>query len=584
VVQTVTSSIVYSSGSNIFGCDLNSRQTFTGSLNVTGSTTLNGALTGTSATFSSTVCSPTLVTNTISLGGNAVCPTNAGLGYGMFGYSGIGLGIASSANGPNQGIGFFVCGDVERMRIITSGNVGIGTLCPSYLLDVNGTGRFACSVTATTLALGSVTPCTNGIYFNNAVANGANYGYIRTNCLTVNTTQLILGSTYGYNTPVDALTIYNGAATLSGLLTVNGFGTSYICSGGTGYNKLTIRNTTAGVANGAQLSVGVDTDADQLYIQSFSSTFTTSGMNIAAGAVINGEGPGGLSIAATQSNIGFYTNGAGAANLRMTIACAGKVTVGNPAANGTTTDLSITGDKVNANGYYSRLIFQNSNQSGGSSASIRGERMTSNFATELTFYTNVGSVEGEGTERMRITCGGDILMGAGNVGNLLIRQTVAGTVDNNSQSLGNNGINYMNRVSGVGLYHIFFNNGNNIVGSITSCTTATQFNTTSDYRLKMDLKNYNGICLINQIKTYDFAWKINDARTYGVIAHELSDIIPYAVTGEKDAIDERGCILPQAVDYSKIVTPLIKAVQEQQCTICSQATMINTLKTCLGIS
>ena len=51
--------------------------------------------------FSLDICSPTLVTNTISLGGNAVCPTNAGLGYGMFGYSGIGLGIASSANGSN---------------------------------------------------------------------------------------------------------------------------------------------------------------------------------------------------------------------------------------------------------------------------------------------------------------------------------------------------------------------------------------------------------------------------------------------------------------------------------------------------
>ena len=198
------------------------------------------------------------------------------------------------------------------------------------------------------------------------------------------------------------------------------------------------------------------------------------------------------------------------------------------------------------------------------------------------FYTTTA---GNGRcERMRITSGGDVLMGYGNVGNLLIRQTTNGTVDNNSQSIGNNGINYMNRVSGTGLYHIFFNNGNNIVGTITSCTTATQFNTTSDYRLKTDLKNYNGICLINQIKTYDFAWKLNDARTYGVIAHELSDIIPYAVTGEKDALDERGCILPQAVDYSKIVTPLIKAVQEQQCTICSQASRITLLESCLGIA
>ena len=36
-VQQVTSSIVYSSGSNVFGCDINSRQTFTGSFYQTGS-------------------------------------------------------------------------------------------------------------------------------------------------------------------------------------------------------------------------------------------------------------------------------------------------------------------------------------------------------------------------------------------------------------------------------------------------------------------------------------------------------------------------------------------------------------------
>ena len=40
-VQQVTSSIIYSSGSNVFGCDLNSRQTFTGSMFVTGSLIVN---------------------------------------------------------------------------------------------------------------------------------------------------------------------------------------------------------------------------------------------------------------------------------------------------------------------------------------------------------------------------------------------------------------------------------------------------------------------------------------------------------------------------------------------------------------
>ncbi len=53
-VQQVTSSIVYSSGSNIFGNTLGNTQQFTGSVSVTGSLTSNGALTGTNATFTGT--------------------------------------------------------------------------------------------------------------------------------------------------------------------------------------------------------------------------------------------------------------------------------------------------------------------------------------------------------------------------------------------------------------------------------------------------------------------------------------------------------------------------------------------------
>jgi hypothetical protein len=146
----------------------------------------------------------------------------------------------------------------------------------------------------------------------------------------------VAASTGGSSTFWGNMCVSNNKCTyLSGKTTVGWFGTNYFCSAGTGYNKLTIRNTTAGTGNGAQLSIGNDNDADQLYIQSFSSTFTTSGMNIAGGAVINGEGPGGLSIAATQSNIGFYTNGSAVGNLRMIIACAGNVGI-NCTSPGTT--------------------------------------------------------------------------------------------------------------------------------------------------------------------------------------------------------------------------------------------------------
>ena len=54
VVQTVTSSIVYSSGSNVFGNDITNTQTFTGSVNITGSLSLNSITIPTSASLAST--------------------------------------------------------------------------------------------------------------------------------------------------------------------------------------------------------------------------------------------------------------------------------------------------------------------------------------------------------------------------------------------------------------------------------------------------------------------------------------------------------------------------------------------------
>jgi hypothetical protein len=104
---------------------------------------------------------------------------------------------------------------------------------------------------------------------------------------------------------------------------------------------------------------------------------------------------------------------------------------------------------------------------------------------------------------------------------------------------------------------------NNVdVGSITVTTSATAFNTSSDYRLKTDFKDYNGLSLINSIKTYDYAWTIDNTRAYGVKAHELQELLPYMVFGEKDAINEDNSIKPQAVDYSKLVPILTKAIQE----------------------
>jgi hypothetical protein len=111
-----------------------------------------------------------------------------------------------------------------------------------------------------------------------------------------------------------------------------------------------------------------------------------------------------------------------------------------------------------------------------------------------------------------------------------------------------------------GIPRIQLNNGNTFTflapADALAPIVAASFNTSSDYRLKQDLKPINGLNLVSQIKVYDYQWKIDETRAYGVLAHELQEIIPQAVNGEKDAEYMQG------VDYSKLVPILVQAIQE----------------------
>jgi len=94
------------------------------------------------------------------------------------------------------------------------------------------------------------------------------------------------------------------------------------------------------------------------------------------------------------------------------------------------------------------------------------------------------------------------------------------------------------------------------VGSISVTGSLTSYNITSDYRLKQDFKSINGLDLVNKIKVYNYEWKSDKTRMDGVIAHELQEVLPYAVTGVKDGEQM------QSVDYSKIVPVMVQAIKE----------------------
>jgi hypothetical protein len=159
-----------------------------------------------------------------------------------------------------------------------------------------------------------------------------------------------------------------------------------------------------------------------------------------------------------------------------------------------------------------------------------------------------------GSERMRITSGGNVFIGT--TSELQFgpsKLNIAGDFYNG------NGISLKTTNGGSGSQFIgFINESGTVIGSINrvSSTNAVAYYTSSDYRLKEDLKQIKGLELISKIKVYDFKWKNHTDRMDGVLAHELQEVVPYAVNGEKDAEQM------QSVDYSKLVPILVQAIQE----------------------
>lgn len=109
---------------------------------------------------------------------------------------------------------------------------------------------------------------------------------------------------------------------------------------------------------------------------------------------------------------------------------------------------------------------------------------------------------------------------------------------------------------------IRFINGNGTVGKITTNASATTYATSSDYRLKENVTNYtDGLSIVNSLRPVAFNWKSSGQSDVGFIAHEVGAIVPNACSGDKDAVDSEGVILPQGVDTSFLVAHLVSAVQ-----------------------
>jgi hypothetical protein len=228
-----------------------------------GGLTLTGALSGTSATFSGdlTIDTNTLyvdsTNNRVGIGtasptfkfdvetssltvsrfysnatgkrNNILIQNSANFNYGVFGV----VSATGSSNGDVYGLGYSASGSTAFTEVLnwtSGGNVLIGTTTDAgYKLDVNGTGRFSSSVTATSYGL------------NNGTFRGGLYTY-----------NLIAGTGTDYGATIFAETSYN----------------IYFCPGGSATKRMTI-------TSGGDVGILTTSPTAKLEVQNSTAALTT---------------------------------------------------------------------------------------------------------------------------------------------------------------------------------------------------------------------------------------------------------------------------------------------------------------------
>ena len=199
------------------------------------------------------------------------------------------------------------------------------------------------------------------------------------------------------------------------------------------------------------------------------------------------------------------------------------------------------------------------------------------------------------TERMRIDSSGNVKIGASSTAGLFLIPSSDGFSPASIQ---------FNKTDTAVQTALEFLRSGATSGSITYSSTSTSYNTSSDYRLKENVDyDFTALDRVAQLKPARFNFIADADNTVdGFLAHEVQDIVPEAVTGEKDAmIDEEYEVTPavldddgnvvtaavmgtrsvpdyQGIDQSKLVPLLTKAIQEQQTIIDNLTTRIEALE------